>query len=129
MPSLLCCLTCGALCKGSYCAKHKGVSGGVLGTFRKSVLARAGHRCEYVDDNGQRCAITTHSPPTSGRSPVEAHHRVKRLEGGSNQAMNGVLLCRPHHLIVEREGLGGHYCKYSEREDEEAVFWIGGPDS
>ena len=130
MPSRIPCLKCHTLTTlGSYCEKHKIVSGGVLGTFRKAVLARAGGRCEWTED-AVRCPITTASPTSGGRSPVEAHHRVKRLEGGANDATNGVALCRPHHLKAELEGLAGHCSNTSAKEgDGEALFSVIGLNS
>lgn len=60
--------------------------------FRKDVLANAGHRCQWIE-NGTQCAVT---------NPLEAAHRVRYVDGGSDDPSNGVALCHDHHVAFER---------------------------
>jgi len=56
------------------------------------VLARAGHRCEFVNGYGMRCTATI---------GLEAHHVVDLVDGGSNDPRaNGVTYCRRHHRLI-----------------------------
>lgn len=99
------CLTCGRLVAGSYCERHDperkrrrdtpGRGGGRASSrFRSVVLARAGHRCEWVGKDGVRCTATM---------DLEAHHlRAIRAGGDPHDAAGGVALCRRHHRIAER---------------------------
>lgn len=54
-----------------------------LAAFRKAVLERAGYKCE-------RCRKPSH--PVYGPR-LEAHHRLARSQGGSNDPSNGAALC------------------------------------
>jgi hypothetical protein len=92
------CITCGRLTEGSYCAQHEpsrrtpGRSGHRQAGFRDLVLARAGHRCQYLDQ-GQRCTAT---------EGLEAHHLVQFREEANYDPTAGVALCPEHHREVER---------------------------
>jgi 5-methylcytosine-specific restriction endonuclease McrA len=82
------CLTCGALCSGSYCAEHKpghGLrgSGGKQTTFRRRTLARTGGRCALC----------------GSRENVEAHHPVALAVGGTHD-QRGVPLCAECHRAL-----------------------------
>lgn len=86
------CLTCGKLSSSSRCPTHTGNGGaGWAGgrdraaqhRFRTAVLAAAGHQCQHLDEDRNRCPI---------RSPLEAHHT-----SGSEDPSTGLALCPKHH--------------------------------
>ena len=99
------CLQCGELTRGSYCEAHDperqrrrdtpGRGGGYAASaFREAVLARAGFRCEAIED-GVRCDVTD-------RSQLEAHHVQAIVAGGNaRDPANGACLCRRHHRVLE----------------------------
>ena len=93
------CLTCGRLTQGSYCPTHQpvrktpGRSSRPQDRFSTAVLDRAGHQCQYLDDDGRRC------PSTEG---LEAHHLRPFTSDQSYDATAGVALCSRHHHEVER---------------------------
>lgn len=93
------CLTCGRLTQGSYCPAHQparktpGRSSRPQASFSATVLDRAGHRCQYLDGDGNRC------PATEG---LEAHHLTPFGESRSYDPTAGVALCSEHHHEVER---------------------------
>lgn len=95
------CLQCGVLSNTSRCPRHGGASrntpgrrGGSTSTrYRAAVLAAAGCRCQFINDQGARCTATI---------GLEAHHQVGLRQGGSNDPAGGIALCRKHHGIVER---------------------------
>jgi hypothetical protein len=101
------CLTCGALLtSGSYRAGCEPVresrstpgrgSGTAIARFHAAVLARAGHRCQWVDADGVRCTVTD-------TRRLEAHHVVAIVDGGdAEDTANGVALCGHHHRLAER---------------------------
>lgn len=102
------CVRCGVLVRGgSYCPRHppkrrnrqtpRRGGGAAARRFRAAVLAKAGHRCEATID-GVRCEETEY---------LEAHHLRNVRDGGTNEAANGVALCRKHHRQVERTVSGG----------------------
>ena len=63
---------------------------GAQAKFRRGVVARNEQRCAYIDAHGQRCTVT-------GAAALIAHHRTP----GNNDPATGVLLCQPHHAIVD----------------------------
>lgn len=95
------CLTCGVLTTRSYCPAHR-PSSQTRQTpgrtnpreFRRLALEYAGDRCEFVNDDGQRC---------TERTRLEAHHVIGLRDGGDNNAQtNSLVLCRRHHRLVEQ---------------------------
>ncbi|WP_316234646.1 HNH endonuclease signature motif containing protein [Bradyrhizobium sp. SZCCHNR1020] len=75
--------------------------------FRDAVLARAGYRCEWIE-NGQRC---TKAAPAHR---LFADHVDERKDGGDQlDPANGECLCGQHHSIktararAQRFGLKG----------------------
>lgn len=60
--------------------------------WRDAVLARAGHRCEAVDDRGQRC---TKAAPAH-RMFADHIHEIKD-DGPLHDLANGQCLCGSHH--------------------------------
>lgn len=92
----------------SYCRAHLPTSstitalrggGAAAARFRREVLARAGYRCQAVED-GERCDV-------AGAERLQAHHvRSLALGGDPTDAdNNGVALCGPHHRRAKREAL------------------------
>lgn len=56
----------------------------------------ASGRCEFVDGDGNRC--TERNP-----SKLEAHHIIGLRHGGQHDPrLNGRLLCRKHHRLIEK---------------------------
>ncbi|MGI8306967.1 HNH endonuclease [Saccharopolyspora hattusasensis] len=55
---------------------------------KKTLLARAGHRCEHKPLLWSRCKAT---------SELEADHVVPWSRGGPTQLWNGSVLCRRHN--------------------------------
>jgi hypothetical protein len=96
------CISCGTLVKGrSYCQrcqprrKTRGRSSRPQDSFRTAVLDRAGHRCQYLDDQGRRCIATEN---------LEAHHLRPFAEDPTYDPTAGVALCpRCHHEVERRK--------------------------
>lgn len=62
--------------------------------WRAQVMARAGARCEAVDDHGHRC--TKASPDHR----MYADHIIELRDGGAvHDVNNGRCLCRSHHEL------------------------------
>ena len=60
--------------------------------WRDLVIARAGGRCEAVDDRGRRC------PKARPRHRVFADHKHEIRDGGARfDPANGECLCGSHH--------------------------------
>ncbi len=58
--------------------------------MKRTLFARAGHRCEHLDPNGKRC---------DSRFFLQIEHRKPRALGGTNDFANLEVLCRDHNLI------------------------------
>ena len=100
------CIRCGVLVSGSYCQAHDpgrardrgryrvtpGRSARAQAKFRARVIAQAGGRCQFVDEYGQRCNVTT---------GLTAHHLIPFIESGSMDPASGACLCTHHHAVVE----------------------------
>jgi hypothetical protein len=66
---------------------------------RREVMAKAGNRCEYVDDQSKRRC--------EGKYQVQTDHRIAVAHGGTNHPANLRALCRTHNLLAARQnGLG-----------------------
>jgi hypothetical protein len=63
--------------------------------FRKAVLAKAGNRCEHVNDDGQRCLAV-------GAKQLQAHHDGPM---STYDPAEGRALCREHHHIADQDKL------------------------
>jgi hypothetical protein len=63
---------------------------GVKRSTRREVFARDGERCTYVSEEGRRC---------SSRACLELDHIESRALGGSNEASNLRVMCRPHNML------------------------------
>ena len=55
--------------------------------LRRMALRRAGHRCEWVTDDGIRCSVKA----------THADHVVPAMDGGTDDPSNLQALCAPHH--------------------------------
>jgi hypothetical protein len=92
------CIVCGALSTESRCPKHwrRRVTPGrrtrPQTAFREAVLARAEHRCQWVE-NGKRCTETER---------LTAHHLEPFRETQSYDPKDGIALCTPHHRLAEQ---------------------------
>ena len=64
---------------------------------RRTVWARDGARCAYVDERGVRCRETT---------GLEIHHRHVHALGGPNTACNLELRCRAHNTLAAEADFG-----------------------
>jgi hypothetical protein len=64
---------------------------------RRQVIARDGHRCTFVSDDGQRC---------TARAFLQFHHRTAWAKGGVDTAQNLSVLCRAHNRLVAERELG-----------------------
>lgn len=64
--------------------------------WREDVLRRAGYRCEWHYENGERCE-------TKGEKNLDAHHRNKRSQRPDLKldVTNGAALCRFHHSFTD----------------------------
>jgi hypothetical protein len=66
---------------------------------RREVMAKAGNRCEYVDDQSKRRC--------EGKYQVQTDHRIAVAHGGDNHPSNLRALCRTHNLLAAKQmGLG-----------------------
>jgi hypothetical protein len=62
--------------------------------WREAVIAKAGRRCEAVDDQGRRC---TKAEP---RNRMFADHKDEVRDGGDRfDPQNGQCLCGSHHTL------------------------------
>jgi hypothetical protein len=66
-------------------------------SVRRTVWARDGARCAYVDDRGVRCRET---------AGLEIHHRKAHALGGPNTASNLELRCTSHNALAAEEDFG-----------------------
>lgn len=69
---------------------------------KKSIKIAAGHRCEYVSTEGQRC------PETSN---LEVDHIHPHALGGNHARANLRLYCRAHNQWAAMQRLGSHIIK------------------
>ena len=77
--------------KSKSCRSASPTSGeNVPAQVRREVFRRADMKCEYVDQNGNRC---------SSKHLIQIEHRKPRAQGGSNELSNLEVLCRDHNLI------------------------------
>lgn len=63
--------------------------------FREAVLRNAGHRCQWIGPDGQRCEVT-------GDEHLTAHHLRPLRVVPSYDPRQGCGLCLPHHREAER---------------------------
>jgi len=61
--------------------------------FRAVVLKRAGWRCQWIHEDGERCDV---------RVGLQAHHVALYRETQSMDPNAGVALCGPHHRAAEQ---------------------------
>jgi predicted restriction endonuclease len=101
MPSFAC-PACGAITSQRHCPAHApdpnahrspNRDRAKQARFRKQVLTRAGHRCQYIEGVA-RC-------PVHGGRNLRACHIVPLSEGGSYQPTNGRALCRAHDMETD----------------------------
>jgi hypothetical protein len=96
------CLVCQRLTPSSYCPQHQpvrktpGRSSRPQDRFRQAVLDRAGHRCQWLETDGDE---STRCPETSG---LEAHHLMSFRGQPSMDPDAGICLCVEHHHRVEQ---------------------------
>jgi hypothetical protein len=64
---------------------------------KRAVWKRAGGRCEYVLESGERCGCT---------DQLEFDHIIPRARGGKSTIHNVRLLCRGHNDIAARRAFG-----------------------
>lgn len=68
---------------------------------RRTVARRDGHQCTFVDpDSGRRCPE---------RSNLQYHHEHPWARGGSREAENIRILCRPHNLHLAEQDYGAEH--------------------
>jgi hypothetical protein len=78
--------------------RHRAVaSDRISNATRRTVLARDGLQCTWVDDHGRRCAA---------RAWLELDHREPRSRGGDARAGNVRLLCRNHNRLAAEQVYG-----------------------
>lgn len=94
------CIKCGVLVQGeSYCPRHMpvrktpGRASRAQAMFRAVVLKRAGWRCQWIGEDGERCDV---------RTGLSAHHVALYRETQSMDPSQGVALCGPHHRAAEQ---------------------------
>ena len=75
---------------------------GISRAVRRQVFARDGHRCTYTNKKGDRCPATAR---------LELHHIVSPHHGGSNDADNLCVRCRPHNLWHAEQDFGKEYVR------------------
>ncbi|MBS2015453.1 MAG: hypothetical protein JST00_21370 [Deltaproteobacteria bacterium] len=71
--------------------------GHIAQATRREVFERDGEQCTFVDAEGRRCA---------SRTRLELDHVVPRARGGSDEASNLRVTCRPHNLHFAEEAFG-----------------------
>jgi hypothetical protein len=71
-------------------ASRGATSKGVPRSVRRDVFARDGEQCTFVDEEGRRCP---------SRAFLELDHVESRALGGSDEASNLRVLCRPHNRL------------------------------
>lgn len=59
---------------------------------------RANYRCEYVDENGERCKNTGNY-----MNGLEGHHIIPRSKDSEHTKENCEILCTPHHKAAHGE--------------------------
>jgi hypothetical protein len=64
---------------------------------KRAVWTRAGGRCEYVLESGERCGCTTR---------LEYDHVIPKAHGGSSDESNVRLACRSHNDLAARLAFG-----------------------
>lgn len=88
--------------------------GYVSDEVRRTVLARAGGQCEYVDADGMRCAE---------RGWLEIQHVIPRGKGGSGELPNLMGFCKTHNLHAGEEEFGekvARHRKYATSSTDDA---------
>jgi hypothetical protein len=69
----------------------------VTQSARREVVERDGFRCSYVSPDGERCG---------SRNFLEFDHVVPRARGGTGDASNLRLRCRPHNRYAAEQAFG-----------------------
>ena len=71
--------------------------GHIAAETRREVFERDGFQCTYVDAHGRRCQC---------KKRLELDHIVPRARGGSDEASNLRVRCRPHNKLWAEEVFG-----------------------
>jgi hypothetical protein len=88
--------------------------GYVSDEVRRTVFARAGGQCEYVDADGVRC---------TERGWLEIQHVNPRGKGGSGELENAMGFCKTHNLHAGEEDFGekvARHRKYATKSTDDA---------
>ena len=78
-------------------ASRPAKSGHITRAVRRDVFARDGAQCTFADAEGRRCP---------SRGFLEVDHRHPRALGGSGEASNLRIFCRPHNRLHAEEVFG-----------------------
>ena len=84
----------------------------ITNATRRAVVARDGLQCSWVDDQGHRCP---------SRAWLEYDHRQPRVKGGSSEAPNIRLFCRPHNQFAAEQAYGREHVEAFTRRAERAT--------
>jgi hypothetical protein len=73
------------------------VGDGVPRAVRREVFERDGERCTFSDEHGNRCPA---------RARLELDHIIPRACGGTDEAANLRIVCRPHNQLYAEQAFG-----------------------
>ncbi|MBS2018010.1 MAG: HNH endonuclease [Deltaproteobacteria bacterium] len=76
--------------------------GRIAQATRREVFERDGMQCTFVDTEGRRC---------TSRTRLELDHVIPRAKGGSDEASNLRVTCRPHNLHLAEEVFGKDFVR------------------